>query len=290
MSKKVQVLIFILIAVLTFSVYANSLKGDFFWDDLGLIRDNHLIKNFKFLPQLFSRPLSSTFHYCYRPILNLSFMIDYSIWQLNPLGFHITAVAIHILNAFLVYLLIYLLSEDLKLGFVTGLIFSVHSVLSEPVNYLSSRADLLMGLFCLSGFILYILYRTSASKNRLYLSGSLILFVLGLLSKEMAVVLIPILILYELILLPVKEPVKRRLFFITPYLITLIIFAFIRTAVLKANTPDFVERFAISELSLWQRFFTSFTAIPIYLRLLFVPTGLHKEWLLVPVETLLRFD
>lgn len=290
LTIKSHIFVFFLLVILTFSVYANSLEGDFFWDDIGLIKDNYLIKNFNYLPQLFVQPLSKTFHYCYRPLLNLSFMIDYSLWQINSLGYHITAISIHILNSFLVYLLIYLLSKNFRLAVSTGLIFSVHSVLSEPVNYLSSRADLLIGLFCLSAFVLYILYRTSAPKKKIYLIGSLFLFISGLLSKEMAIVLILILILYELILSPGKENIKQKLFSLLPYLIALAIFVLIRSVVLKANVPDYVEPFAISELSLWQRFFTTITAIPTYLRLLLVPIGLHKEWLMQPIESIVNFN
>ncbi|MFC1646427.1 tetratricopeptide repeat protein [Candidatus Omnitrophota bacterium] len=286
---KTHIFVCILIAIIVMAVYANSLKGEFFWDDLGLIKDNFLIKDWKYLPQLFLRPLSSTFHYCYRPLLNLSFMIDYSIWQLNPLGYHISAVIIHILNSFLVYLLAYSLSRDFKLAISAGLIFSVHTVLSEPVNYLSSRADLLMGLFCISSLIFYIIHRTSSLRRPVYLFGSLFFFILGLLSKEMAIVLIFTIILYELILRSGKETNKRRLSFILPYLFVLIIYATARFFVLKANIPVYVETFSIAELSFASRFFTSITAIPTYVRLLFIPIGLHKEWLLQPLDPVFQF-
>jgi len=96
---------------------------------------------------------------------------------------------LHIINALLLYFLAYLISKDKRIALVGALLFALHPVNAEAVNVISFREDLLVFLFFISSFILFI-------RQRFYIA-SLGLFLLALLSKEAAVTLPLLLILYD---------------------------------------------------------------------------------------------
>ena len=97
----------------TFLTYLNALSNAFLWDDLYLIADNPLIKDWRRLPALFTSdlfPKVMPSHY-YRPLQGLSNLIDYHLWGLTPFGFHLTNVLIHATAALLLYRLIAVLLD-----------------------------------------------------------------------------------------------------------------------------------------------------------------------------------
>jgi len=70
-----------LIICLGFVVYANSLNGNFIWDDRYLVKDNVYIKSFSYLPKLFSEDIGAggaKKYNFYRPLQMLTYMLDYS--------------------------------------------------------------------------------------------------------------------------------------------------------------------------------------------------------------------
>lgn len=232
-------------------------------------------------------------------------MLDYSIWKLEPFGYHLTSVFIHILNSCLVFFLVYLISNSLKLSLSTGLIFSVHTVLSEPVNYISSRADLLAAFFFLSSFIFYVKYfNPSIRRNFFYYIISQLCFLLALMSKEIAIVLPFLLCVYILVMHKDEKKTKKAQFqMLLPFFIILIVYAISRFSVLKfaplkPETDNFaitqalgaknIATLPISALSFNQRFFTSIKMLSTYVRLLILPVGLHKEWLVEPIQSVFQ--
>src|SRR5574337_136806 len=106
--KKILPLI-IFISVL---LYINSLSNTFVYDDVYIITENYLIKSLGNLPKLFLKDyLLLSGELSYRPIVTLSYFIDYAIWQLNPLVYHLTNVILHTVNVFLFYCLIKSISK-----------------------------------------------------------------------------------------------------------------------------------------------------------------------------------
>src|SRR3989304_8889856 len=88
------------------AVYINSLSGDFIWDDIEQIADNPVIKDIRNIPSFFTSHLWSLIRnptigsYYYRPFFLLSLAVDYNLWGLNPLGYHITNLILHALASF----------------------------------------------------------------------------------------------------------------------------------------------------------------------------------------------
>lgn len=287
-------LIIIAIIVSGFLAYHRSiLKGVFLFDDRALILENSLIKNFSYLKTIFTTHLyhgSGSYSNFYRPIQSLSYMLDYHFWNLDPFGYHLMNVLIHIFSAVLVYFLIYLISKNRLIALATGLLFCVNTVLSWPVNYVASRADLLSALFFLAGIVLYVLYR----ENRLNKSGaflyllSIVCFIVAVLSKEAAVILPFVLLLY-LYCFPEKSHQERRP---APRLIWVFFLMAGAYIVLRITALNFAEgrllETTTAPIPLYNRLLTTSKVVMIYLRLLLVPVGLHMEWNIEPARSFLQ--
>ena len=102
----------------------------------------------------------------YTPLAWLSYAIDYSIWGLEPAGYHLTNLLLHSLNAVLFYRLAKLLLRGVFPGagpraieagaLVASLAFSAHPLRVESVAWASERRDVLAGAFYLSALLFYV--------------------------------------------------------------------------------------------------------------------------------------
>ena len=287
-------LIIILIFTTGVLLYLRTLlKGVFLFDDQALIIDNPLIKNFSYIKDIFVTHLyhgSGIYSNFYRPIQSLSFMLDYHFWQLNPFGYHLTSVIIHILVAVSVYFLIYILSKKQDAALIAGMLFCVHTVLSGVPNYVAARADLLSALFFIVGIISYILYREMMVERRgifLYLT-SMLCFIVALLSKEIAVVFPFILLLYlSCFSKEQKQPKKKKPNLIWPFFIIIAVYVLLRVTVLDFTGGKLVET-TTAPIPLYNRLLTTSKVFMIYLRLLVLPIGLHMEWNIEPARSFLQ--
>lgn len=166
-------------------LYFNSLWGIFVFDDFHTIPDNLFIKNIRYIPLFFKGQYTSDPVIpsgMFRPLLMITFVFNYSFSRLQPLGYHIVNIILHFLNVVLFYRLLKILKKDLPFGLavLSSLLFLVHPLNTEAVTYISARSDLLVCFFVLTGFLCYV------QKRFLF---TVILYILGLLSKETALVL-----------------------------------------------------------------------------------------------------
>ena len=85
-------------------IYLNSLSNQFTYDDEFTIVSNYFIKSWNHVPLLFTKEY---FEYSgelsYRPVVTLSYFVDYALWQLNPFGFHLTNSVFHTINTVLLF-------------------------------------------------------------------------------------------------------------------------------------------------------------------------------------------
>lgn len=140
----------------------------------------------------------------FRPLISLTLFADYQLWELNPLGYHLTNLFFHGLNAFLVYAMSRLLFRGADLAgklinifsLVSGFIFIILHSHVEAVTWISARSDLVATCFGLAAFCGYLKYKET-DNNRLFFI-SYILFFLGLLSKESVIIYPGLVLLYEL--------------------------------------------------------------------------------------------
>jgi protein O-mannosyl-transferase len=131
----------------------------------------------------------------YHPLTMLSYALNYRFGELDPKGYHITNLALHLADTGLTFLFVVMLGQGLVAAALVSLLFGIHPMHVESVAAIAHRKDVLYSLFFLGSLILYGRYCTQMRK-RLY-AGSLILFILSALSKGMAIVLPLILMLID---------------------------------------------------------------------------------------------
>src|SRR3990170_5522256 len=197
--EKILPLIIILISIL---LYLNTLPNTFVYDDAYVITENYFIKSLGNLPKLFTKdylPLSGELSY--RPVVTLTYFFDYAIWRQNPLGYHLTNVILHTINVFLFYLFIKSISRNSSLSILATLLFLSHPLLTETVNAVCYREDILVSVFFLLSFIYFAKIRAQKQTNArfiIYYTISCIAYCFALFSKEMAITLPLLLMLFDL--------------------------------------------------------------------------------------------
>ena len=188
----------ILMAV-SFVAYANTLPNELIFDDKPVILHNPLIHDLSSLSTAFVRPYwTHGESHIYRPFTLASFALSRAIGGYEPSGYHALNIFLHGLVAICLYVLGTRLGLSQTGNFLSAAIFAVHPLHSEAVGPIVGRAELLMSLGTLLSLILYIDSWRESARKPIYVLGSLGFFVLALLSKEQAMILPFLLILYDL--------------------------------------------------------------------------------------------
>lgn len=187
----------LLLPLLSLLLYFPALHHGFVMDDTVLVVGNPYIKSWEYLPQLLMEDVWNVWerHNYWRPVLSLSLALDYSLWGLNPFGFHLTNILLHALNAVLLYSLGKRL-QNTTCALFASLLFALHPIQTHAVNVISIRGDLLAAVFtllCVEAFF----------SKRLVLG--LFLLLLALLSKETSMVL-PAALLIGVVLVEQERP------------------------------------------------------------------------------------
>jgi len=180
------------ILLLTWGIYLNSLENGFHYDDTHAIVDNRSIRTPGNIPRSFVDPRTFSQEPAmamYRPVLLTSYALNYALHGYQPRGYHLVNVGLHGLMALGVFWLLKGLGIG-RLAWWGGALFGLHPIHTQAVNYISSRSELLAGLGVLAGFYL----AGEAGRRKGWALGA---FGVGLLSKSVAVVLIPLLAMRE---------------------------------------------------------------------------------------------
>lgn len=282
MNKSIPVFksscVILVLICLALICYANSFSVPFLWDDEVLILRNQYIKSAGFLREIFT-----TTHFkgggeggnFYRPLQISSYLIDYALWKFNPFGYHLTNLIFHWLTAIAAYFLIAKTTKDKLVGFLAAGFFIIHPVHTEAVTYIAGRADLLAASFLLFAFLCF-LKTQEESSYKAYIFGAMSCFfyICALLSKESAMIFIPLLCLYGLSFLK-KQDFKR---WITWYVLFFLISAgyiILRMSILPFGVNRSLSLVAQAPLAL--RLITIPEIYLTYLGLLILPISLHME-------------
>ncbi len=204
-----------LIGIIAALVYLPSLGFGFSFDEKILITDNISIRSLKNIPQFFNSkfwPGQSQGIY-YRPIVVLSYALNYAAARDNPYIYHLTNLLLHVMVSMLVLgLARKLLPKQQSAAFIAALVFAVHPLHTESVTWISGRTDVLATLFIISAWLALLGARNSAGwHSPVRKAAAAILFFLGLLSKEVAIVLPLLVIAADLILYDGKQGLADRL-------------------------------------------------------------------------------
>ncbi len=178
-----------LLTLLGVGLYANTLGHQFVFDDGPLIVQNPQVYNLSW-GEIFSSG-------GYRPIRTFTYAVNYALGAGDPFGYHLFNILLHALNGILLFLLLATWSRSSLFAFAGAVVFLIHPVQSAAVAYVSGRKDLLATFFILAGMIVYTRYRRSQQKRQALLLASLGLFLLGVFSKEVAIIFPALLLLAD---------------------------------------------------------------------------------------------
>lgn len=184
----------VLVVVVALCAYGNSLQNGFVWDDQPIIVKNAQNRDPGALGQIalgLDNSRATEKNPYYRPLTRLSYWVEYQVHGLNPALCHLANLALHAGNALLVYRLGLLLFALETPAALAALLFALHPVNSEAVNFLSTRNTLLSTLFVLAACLAFI-GGMSGNRRRGALCCGLF-FLAGTFSKESALCLIPLL-------------------------------------------------------------------------------------------------
>lgn len=263
MTWQRKALIFLLLAAACAGAYANAPKGQFVWDDINLIVMDYQIRDFSFIKDVFTRDFfgfqdNARKYGYYRPMITISFMIDYQLWKLKPWGYHVTNVLTHFVSTIFVFLIFLRLFDRKPLGpFIGALLFAVHPIHTESVTWISGRTDTICAQFFFIALWAFMVFadrfaaqrgitvdgavpaeHAPALKSKPYWIASCFVFLLSLLSKEMAV-LLPVLLVFYLVLYHTGISWRRLAPFIPyvfSYLVVIAGYAIYRYYVIEFST------------------------------------------------------
>lgn len=292
----------IFIAVFSVAVYAPALKNGFVYDDPDTVVNNTLIKDFGNLPELFHKDyFALSGETSYRPVVTFTYFLDYALYGIRPWGFHLTNILLHALNGIMLYMLLTLIFEQPEAvnrgsafrllfanpSFIASLLFLTNPVLTEAVNAVSFREDLLIFLFYTGTLLLHI--RLSSRPSAVLYLLSCITYSLALFSKEMAVSLPLTIFCYELIYS--KDKMGRRSILFNSrnmgYVALTIVYIYLRFSHLM-NPIE--AGFNFPEWSVAERLTTFPWLFLNYLRLTILPISLSVDYMTPPLKSTLSFS
>ncbi|HPM43350.1 MAG TPA: hypothetical protein PLV52_05930, partial [Candidatus Omnitrophota bacterium] len=268
MKTRTKAVLFLCAAV--FIIYSNSLGGEFVYDDEYFIVRNVAIRNLSNIPSFFINPASIAFSQLaedvYRPVAATSYAIDYFLWFYNTFGYHLENLILHGLNAVFLFSLVNLLTGDIFTSFFASVFFACHPVQTEAVSWISGRASVLFLFFYMWAIILYV--RSLKDKRGDFRIWSVLIYTISLFTKEMAVTLPLVLVLYDIHFFG-KETFRKKVIRYLPYVLVTVFYLFVRAFMLKR----------VSQCGWWggtpyTNFLSALAVLPEYLRLLFYPATL----------------
>ncbi len=206
---------------LTFVLYWPCLTGGFIWDDQFLVNKNPFIRSPLLITESFRHFLgedpTSNF---YRPVQNISYILDYWRGGLSPIIFRQSNYVIHGLNAGLFFVFLSLTlrrhtqlasSSIRKTAILSALIWLVHPVHSASIAYISGRADSLALFFLLLAWCCWEKRRDANGQGKLILSlGAVICAFLAICSKEAALMGVGFFLVFETVIPVAIRRAERR--------------------------------------------------------------------------------
>jgi len=186
--------------------------------------------------------------YYYRPLLSLTFIADNFLWGQQPSFMHLENILIHAVNTLLVFFIAGEISkrygvQNSLLSLSASLLFALHPINTEPVNWISGRTDLLAALFILLST--FLLLRALATESKVLSALASSSFLLSCLAKDSAIFFFPAVILIiwhtdvsgESLFSSFYASLKKRFFFFSSYSFAVITyFTFRHIAFAKADS------------------------------------------------------
>ncbi len=298
-----SLLIFVLTALLGCLIYSNTLKASFHFDDMATLVYNDVLKdlgNWRVIWNAFNT----------RFVLAMTLAMNFALHGLNVTGFHVFNITNHLLSSFLVYWLVRLsfqtpvmkensLGREAELiGWGASLLFLVHPVQTQAVNYIWQRGASLATFFYLSAMVFYVKGRLSERPWHFLIAFFATL--LGMFTKEITFTIPLMMAICELTFFgPDKKTMGRRWLILLPFLVLLFVIPLmlLRSPQVTLNLmqPDVLREQPLlsgvtdqswditrwvgeSEMPRKDYYLTQLPVVRTYLRLLFFPVNQNLDY------------
>jgi tetratricopeptide (TPR) repeat protein len=282
----------ILICLVGIIAYSNSFNCSFHFDDVPTIENNIAIRNLSNVKAWWG-------FYASRPIGYLSFALDYHFHRLDVWGYHLVNLAIHVVNAVLVWWLVLLTmatpvmraqpisKHKGAMALFTALLFVSHPLATQSVTYIVQRLTSLATLFYLLSLAFYVKGRlgegNKGAPDYFYYAGSILCAVLGMLTKEIVFTLPFAIILYEFSFIKTdtwKIDLKDRGIQIPIIVLGIFVVLFFLNfsfGIFNPIPPLLYQGYDYPITS-WEYLLTQFSVILTYIRLFIVPINQNMDY------------
>ncbi|MFC1527104.1 tetratricopeptide repeat protein [Candidatus Latescibacterota bacterium] len=201
----------------------------------------------------------------YRPLLMVTYALNYAVSGYEPWSYHLVNVVVHAVCTYAVYQIARALGLELALAGLAALLFGLHPIHSEAVDYVSSRSELLAAGFVLAALWLHLRH----AQARWAPAATGVLFAAGLGCKSVAIVLPALLAAHDLLCRPRRLRGRATLYGV----LGLVSAAYLTVAghlLARATVGDPVRGYG-------EQLWSQTKALVFYARLMFVPQGLSVD-------------
>jgi protein O-mannosyl-transferase len=263
-------------------VYVNNLGNAFVYDDILQISENpltHSLTNIHYFfmgGTFFDAATGQIANIFYRPMSSLFFTLLYTTGGGQPFIFHLFQLLLHMTNTYLVYLFLHKFFKS-PLALFLSLVFLVHPINQESVSYISNLQEILFFFFGMSALLLTT--QINLTKQKIIFLNMLLFF--SLLSKETAIVFIPIIFFYTYF----WQKKSFTPFYFLSILFTTLFYLYLRFFVVHV-TPIINAIAPMMKATLAERITTIPSLIFYYLKTFFYPNdlALGHAWVVTTLD------
>lgn len=269
-------IVFLLLTLLAIVIYHDAVSHDFIlYDDQLYLYPiiNNESDLFSMIAWAFASNVNSNWH----PITVISLIIDYKLYDLNPAGFHVTSISLHIFNSFLVFLIVKLLTNK-NIALIVAIVFVIHPLNVETTSWIAERKGILGAFFALTTIFMFMNYELSLRKRFYFIA--ITSFLLALMSKAVFVTLPFVLVTLDIYFNIIKNKkitfitIRNSLIKVVPFLLVSLV---VGLATISAHTQS--GALGINTLyPLDVRILKAIATTPIYLKQLIYPIGLYLPY------------
>jgi|GEM_PF-1882812 len=246
-------------------VFLPTLHNEFIFDDRALVSNNPLLRGAGTVKEILTSG---------RTLRMISFVVEHALWGMNPTGYHVTNILLHLLTGLMAFLLFRNLTGRELVAFVAALIFLCHPLTTEAVVSVANRKESLHSLFSLVAIYAYL----KGEKQRWYYLVAFGAFIMALTSKEVAIA-VPVLMVLVDWLFREKNlwlVLRKRGWFLGAIVLPVVAAAIYRFRGVALS--EIVRIDVYGDISYLNIILTTLYRLPDYLRLALLPIRLSADY------------
>jgi protein O-mannosyl-transferase len=286
-TKPRQLFVLAALCLLTLAAYSNSFNAGFVFDNKILLLEDARIREASaenlglILQHSYWWPYGESG--LYRPFGTLSYLFNYAVLGNgdHPAGYHWINLLLHLGNVLLVYALARRLLKTFWPPVFVAALWAVHPVLTESVTNIIGRVDLLAAMAVLSGLLFYLKSTEAEGARRwMWLGALMAVTFAGVFSKESAVVILGVIVLYELVWWKERKNLRGLLLGCAAVAPSLLVMWYARSAAIGSTGPadfPFVDNPLVAA-DFWTARLTALKVLARYLGLLVWPANLSADY------------